>query len=430
MNLKRIVSSIGICSILFISGCGVENKVLSTAKAVNPKMTSVVVNKVVKGDISKKVVYIGKIEPKQKISVVSKIPGVVQEVNFDIGDMVKKGDALFKIDDRDIRNSIEDLQAQIESSEISIQTQEKQIESLKGSQFENQLNQLNQNLKMAQIQCDEAKNNLEDVKKLFKEGIVPQNDLTKSENAYKKAKTSLESAQKAYDLMINSINEENVEKAQKQLEQAKLNKERLEIALKNAQNKLNDTIIKSPIDGVISKKQIEAGEMVGNNSIPFEIVQTDKVYVDAKLSEQYIDEIKKNSSAEIYIDSVSDKAFKGQIKYVSPAADERELTYLVRIEVDNKQNLLNPGMFCEAHFNVENKSNAVLVPTEAVLQEEGKNYVFIAKENSLAQKIVVKTGLQNEKNTEILSGLKGEEIIITKGQNYLKDGGSIKVVEK
>lgn len=425
MIIKKVILAI-LVSVLIITGCSNTNK--DASNEIKENVVPVTVKKISKGQISDNFSYGGKINPKQQITVSSKVAGKVKEVYFEIGDKVKEGDVLFRLDETDLRNNIKALEAQLKSAQASVNMGQVGLSSVKGSQYEQQKSQLNAAVKTAGIRYQDAKKAYEDIKILYDIGSASKQQLDQLKSAYQMALLGYESAKDNYDLFINNLSKESVQTAQSQLTQAIAAKEGLEIQIANAKETLEDTAVKSPIDGVVSSRMIDPGEMVGGAIAPFTIIQMDKVYVDVNVSEQIINKLKKGQKVDIYVSSASSTAFKGTITAISPAADERTFTYPVKIEIDNKDGLLKPGMFAQVKFEVDTVKGALIIPREAILTEGDINNVYIV-EGETAKKVKVRLGLDNGKEAEVIDGLTEGMQMVIKGQEYLVDGGKIKVVE-
>lgn len=426
MKAKKIIPVILALGIL-TTGCGQTNKEVMN-EAVEEKITSVKIEQVSKGQISNTFTYGGKINPKQQITVTSKIAGKVKEVNFDIGDVVKEGDILFTLDEKDIQNTIRGLEAQLKSAQAAVNMSKIGLDSAKGSQQEQQKNQLEANLKMTEIQLQDTKKAYEDMKALFEIGSASKQQLDQLKTAYETAMIGYNSAKDAYDLFMNSLSKESVERAQSQLTQAAATKESIEVQIANARDTLKDAAVRSPIDGIVSSRMIDPGEMASAALVPFTIIQMDTVSVDVNVSEQIINKIEKGQKVDVYVSSAFDTPFEGTIQAISPAADERTFTYPVKIEIPNNDGLLKPGMFSEVEFAADTVKDAVIIPREAVLTEGDINYVYIV-EGDRGKKIEVRLGLDNGKQVEILDGLSEGTQIVIKGQNYLDDGGKVQIAE-
>jgi membrane fusion protein (multidrug efflux system) len=98
----------------------------------------------------------------------------------------------------------------------------------------------------------------------------------------------------------------------------------------------------------------------------------------------------------------------------------------VEVDVRNSNRLLKPGMFARVTIMVSERSNAITVPTRAILGDDKGNYVFVAV-NNVAKRFPVQVGAEQDSRTEILKGLTGDENVITTGQQFVKDGGAITI---
>ncbi|NLK21977.1 MAG: efflux RND transporter periplasmic adaptor subunit [Epulopiscium sp.] len=425
MKIKKLISIIMVLGII-ATGCGRINK--EAIGKLEEKATPIKIEKTSRGRISNSFSYGGKINPKQQIHVISKMPGKVKELHFDVGDEVKTGDILFRLDEKDIENNIKLLEAQLKSADAAVSLGKVGLDSAKGSQQEQQKIQLEAAVKNSEIQFNDAKKAYEDMKTLYDLGSISQQQLDQTKSAYEAASLGYNSAKDSYHLFINSLSKESVKAAQSQLSQATAARESVQVQIDSAKETLKDATVKSPIDGIVSSRTVEAGEMVGSSIPPFTIIQMDIVSVDVNVSEQIINKLKKDQKVEVYVSSASKTPFEGKIKVISPAADERTFTYPVKIEIPNQSGLLKPGMFAEIEFNVDTVNDAIIVPRETILTEGDISYIYTV-EGDRAKRIEVKIGLDNGRETEIIEGLEEGTQIVIKGQNYLEDGGKVQIIE-
>lgn len=114
------------------------------------------------------------------------------------------------------------------------------------------------------------------------------------------------------------------------------------------------------------------------------------------------------------------KEFAGQIVFISPRVDEETRTIKIRVDVENKEYLLKYGMFVTGDIQKPSEKEAILVPLESVHELEGKNVVFVKKDDELFEVRKVKTGGRNSSDIEILEGVAPNEEIVSKGSFYLK----------
>lgn len=198
--------------------------------------------------------------------------------------------------------------------------------------------------------------------------------------------------------------------------------------LAQSQAKYNDTFIKSPISGIVTEKNINAGELAGSSSPLITVVSLDRIVVHTNVNEDQVNLLKEGQQVEVKVSAVSESPFKGALTGIAPAANQTNKVFSVKIELDNKDHLLKPGMFAEVILHWTDPPS-LLIPREAVIAGEGGSKVFVL-ENGAAKERNIETGKSDDKNITVLSGLKQDEEVIIKGLNSLKDGVKVSVEPK
>ena len=464
--MKRKIAVI-LCLLLLITGC--SNAASSNNAEVTTQKTavSVEVMELEKSDISNEYIYSGKVTPINEVNVFSTVSGKVAEVKFDIGDTVKKDDILFTMNTEDIINNINVAKASILSAEANINSAKTSLELVNGAAMQTQIANAKagvanakagvnnaqialENAKLllenAELTFDDTKKSYEDTKTLFENGAAPKSALeqaqsgyTKAKIGYEQAKLSYEQAQVAYeqaqtayaqaeelyDITVNQAPEENIKQAENALKIAEASKASVEAQLVSYEKMLTDAVIKAPISGIVTAANVKEDTLLSASSIPFTIIDIDKVNIQVSISEQLINSLKINQEVEVKVASVSSDKFKGRIASINPAANVYG-TYDIKIEIENSDHILKSGMLGEVYFTKEKKENTIVVPRSAVLSKNNEDYVFI-EENGTAKKIVVSLGVDNGENIEVTEGLESGMKLIVKGQSYVSDGSSIEV---
>lgn len=204
------------------------------------------------------------------------------------------------------------------------------------------------------------------------------------------------------------------------------NLKRLQSDFNLAQKSLNDTIIKAPISGTVSLKDISRGETASPGKPIFGIVNTELMYVETGISEEYITLVKEGQSVQFKVDSYKERLFQGNISNIGPVPDKQTKTYPLKILVENSEGLLKTGMFASLDITTELRTGTPAVPKEAVLNSSGKKYVFIVKEGIAFRKDIT-LGYSDESFYEVIDGISPGEQVIVKGHNKLKDGDPIEI---
>jgi len=189
-----------------------------------------------------------------------------------------------------------------------------------------------------------------------------------------------------------------------------------------ASNSLSDTVIYSPMDGVVLKKVMNSGETVAAGT-PIAVVGTnDKMWVRVGVPDSYINSIQKGQSAVIHVYGL-DEPIEGTVDEVGALADTTTRTFTVNILADNSDSLLKSGMICSTDIILSDESK-VLVPVDSVISLPEGDSVFVL-EGDKVRETAVTTGEISGDKIEVMSGLKPGDMLVTDGQFVLTDGDSV-----
>lgn len=208
------------------------------------------------------------------------------------------------------------------------------------------------------------------------------------------------------------------------------------VSLAETQKEVDDLSIKAPIDGFISGMDVEPGDEVwgknsdsttattsGNGSLG-KIINTSQMEITFPADEVDIDKVKTGQTADISVDAVEGQAIKGKVTEVS---EEGEVTnnvgsFDVTILVDNSKRLLKSGMTANVTIVVAKKDNALIIPIDALHEQDGKRFVLVPSADPSSgrgrQMKSVTVGLMNEESAEITSGLQeGDQVVTTQSSS-------------
>ncbi len=218
---------------------------------------------------------------------------------------------------------------------------------------------------------------------------------------------------------------------QQQLDQVNLQLQAAKARLDQANISVGDTQIKSTINGIVNKRFIEPGTVVGPGSPLFEIVNVSKLKLKVNVNENQVANIKSGDQVTVYASVYSDKEFQGKVSFVAPMADA-SLNFPVEIEITNNENNdLRAGMYGSVVFStkaVGHNTAVTVVPRNAFVGSISNNEIFVAREGT-AHLTKVVAGRNFGETVEILEGLKEGDIVITSGIINLTDGAKISIVE-
>ncbi|EMR02314.1 efflux RND transporter periplasmic adaptor subunit [Cesiribacter andamanensis] len=215
---------------------------------------------------------------------------------------------------------------------------------------------------------------------------------------------------------------------QRQLEEVKLGYQNAEANLIMARQRLEKSRIVAPISGIINESYIEIGSFLNPGTKLFDIVNVDKLKLNAKVSEREVMLIRKGSQAKVRPNVLPDKQFEGTITAIGANAD-RSLKYDVEIQVDNTQETpLRAGMYGSAFFAVADTRQALLLEREAIATSLQNPKVFVVKEGKASLKDVTIGTVANNK-VEITGGLTEGEQVVLSGQINLREGTAVAVMK-
>ncbi len=182
--------------------------------------------------------------------------------------------------------------------------------------------------------------------------------------------------------------------------------------------------LKSPISGVVTARNAEAGDLFTSQAI-LHVAQIDKVKVMVNISEQHFPSVKVGMPVDLTLDIYPDEHFAGKVSLIYPKLNAESRTFTVEVTVPNSTMKLRPGMYGHTLFNMGNKSG-VMVPDVAVQKQFGsaENYVYVAKDGVAERRRVVK-GRQVGDMVDILSGVELGEVVLVTAFSRLSDGAKI-----
>jgi len=199
--------------------------------------------------------------------------------------------------------------------------------------------------------------------------------------------------------------------------------------LKLAEINLRESTIVSPIDGIVTKKHIDQGNLINVGDPIVTIADIESVKVIVALSERQSGKIRPEVPVRISVDAFADRTFTGAVHSIYPALDEQTRTLQVEIRLSNEQMLLKPGMFARVVLITKQKSDAVVIARDVVLggRIDDKPYVYVVN-GEVARKRFVRIGLKQGDKWEITENLQPGETVVVNGMNYLIDGTRVEIV--
>lgn len=196
------------------------------------------------------------------------------------------------------------------------------------------------------------------------------------------------------------------------------------------ENLLENSVLRSPIDGVVTARNYDVGDMYAMSAPLFTVEQIVPVKLLIGVSETDYPKVKKGDSVTVVADAIPDKTFYGKINRIYPTVDPATRTFTVEVKIDNNYKTLRPGMFVRATVNFGSNNN-VVIPDVAVVKQQGsgERFVYVLNEDNTVTYKKVVLGRRMGAEYEVLEGLEDGDRIVIGGQIRLKDGVKVIVNE-
>jgi RND family efflux transporter MFP subunit len=366
--------------------------------------------------------YSARIAPLREINITPKVGGRVASVLVEVGMAVSRGQSLLTLDASDFESQYRQASAALGSAKAA-------LTRTSDSGQEQQTIQAQSAADQARVAYDEAKSAYDRTKRLYDAGSVPRQTLEDVEARYKAAEIQRDAAAKALSLVRDKAGTQASDIASSQVDQASAQAEL-------AKSQLDEAVIRSPIAGRVSYRNVEAGEMVGTSTLVFVVIDESSVIAETWLSERIVGGVAKGMRLELEIpalqSAVADGKKAGIVDSVSPAADPRSMLYEVRILVPNPDGALKGGMLARVRVPVETRPGAILVPERSTFSENGADYVLVVSPDADGGDRVamrrVTLGESDGSSVEALDGISPGEMVVSAGQEFLGDGDKVTIV--
>jgi len=235
--------------------------------------------------------------------------------------------------------------------------------------------------------------------------------LLQAENAVKEAESELQSARLGSPKNV-------IESKERQLQETNL---QLELKRKD----LEDTVLKAPFSGRVSKIHVERGEIISGEAVSasqeiLRLIDTSRLFAEITVDEVDIAQLKVGQRAEVTIDAYADEIFSGKVVYIAPETTTSQglVVVEVKIELEKADPRLKPGFTASADVIVEEARNVVFLPIEAVNETERGSFVMVSEEGSPTRREVT-LGISDGTNVEIKRGLEEGDAVLSSGLNRL-----------
>jgi membrane fusion protein (multidrug efflux system) len=210
-------------------------------------------------------------------------------------------------------------------------------------------------------------------------------------------------------------------------DEATTNSETSRAALELAKVRLSKHTIRAPFGGIAGIRKVSPGAYVGIGQPIVNLEKIDALKIDFKLPERYLAEIKTGQDVEIAVDAFPDRTFIGTIYAIDPHLDVNGRALAIRARLANPGMDLRPGLFARVRVKGQLKRNVLVIPESAIVPR-GQDKIVYRVTDGQAHEVKVKLGSRANGLVEIVEGLEADAMVVTAGQQRLKDGSAVEIV--
>jgi RND family efflux transporter MFP subunit len=356
------------------------------AAARNEEITlpKVAVQKIEQATVRKTVPITSEVNALAEVDIVPKVMGILEKLRLPDARLLEEG-------------------ATVEQGQI--------IAVIEHSALEAAANQARASLDVAKAALERAKVNLEDAdsekkrwEQLYARESASEQKREQAVLAYKRAQVEV------------SLSSSQIEQAQATLSQAEVN--------------LKEATVTAPISGVVSRKYVDEGSMVGPGIPLVRIVQIDTVKVVGSISELHVASIvPSRTQVRLVTDALPGEEIRGTVFMIGVDADPLTRTVKLETRIPNPEGKLKSGMFVRMMVDLEIRENVPVAPDTALVRQGAHVFVYVVKESRVERRKVI-LGIAEGGRHEVLEGLKPGEAVMVRGQQLIKDGDQVEVFKE
>ncbi len=357
----------------------------------------------------------GDILPLMQVDLFPKVSGYLERIDVHIGDRVRQGQVIAQVDRTDFLQKVQEIEAKVAQAKA-------QLAEIETGTRAGELRQAEEAVRQAQSRFENAKLQHERIEALYKREVISKKERDVSDMDYIVAEAQWASSQQQLKLLREGARQEV-----KDASQAKLKE--IEAILEQERTRLQNAKIVAPFRGEISRKYVDAGALVSASTPLVSLVYTETLKIVANVLEKDIPLLKAGMSAKIRTESYPERVFEGKVEKVNSALDLSTRTLQAEIYIPNPDRLLKPGMFSNVEVVLLKKPQTLVIPREAIQEAGNEMSVFVVEGNKALRRSIT-IGYEQERMVEVLKGLNEGDKVVIKGQQLIREGSAIRVVEE
>lgn len=344
---------------------------------------------------------VGSLFAHDEVTVSSEAEGRVEQVYFDVGDRVAKGQVLARISPVEMQLTVEQQDAALAQARarLGLAEGQKELKDVRDAA----------EVKKATADLNDAQQRYRRAESLLESGVIPRQQFDEAEARYKAAKAT-------YDIAV-----QQVENLRASMQQSKA-------ALNLASKRLRDAEIRAPFSGHIKARLVTAGQYLKIQTPVMTLVNVDPLRVRLNVPEKMSPWIRTGREVTLTLEAFPGREFTARISRINPAVDDKTRMYEVEALVANPKGELKPGSFVKASIPSDKVDSILTIPEKATTYLFGAYKVFVVQGAKVKER-EIKLGDHIGDRVEVIEGLRADEqIAVSAGGQALKDGAEIEAL--
>ena len=405
MIIPRSMLSIGL--LILACGCGGAKKKEDTEDAATPVQVAVAKRQTITRAVTAEAI----LYPLTQSAITPKISAPVRRFLVNRGDHVHAGQLLAELESGDLASAVNENRALYDQAQAQFETVSKST--------------IPDDVTKSRTDVDTARQGLDAAKKLYDNRVALVREGALAQKLADDAKVALVQAQSQFDVAQRHLESLQTAGRAGQIKAAQSAVDAAKARLASAQVQVTYSEIRSPIDGIVSDRPLNAGEMASSGSPIITVVNSAEIVARTNVAVRDAQFVHAGDTATI---AAPDGALTGKVTVVSPSVDPSSTTIEVWIRARNPGEKLKPGVTSQVTIQSSSINDAIVIPAAALLSsDEGGAEVMVVGGDSIAHEQKVETGVRQGDEVQVTNGLKGGERVVTTGGLGLADKAKVEV---
>jgi len=385
--------------------------------------------KIERGPVRQSVTSTGKIVSNLDVEIKCKASGEVVKLPFDISQAVKKGDLLLELDPRDEQQRVRQAEATVRASQARLINARESL-ALADEKLKTDRQRADAALTAAQARARDARAKTDRTRELLGKKLASLEEAETAETAAAQAAAEAENAATGLEELKNQAR--TLEQARQQIRIAEAQVDNDQVSLDLARQRLTETRVVAPVDGVVTQRAVQIGQIissgisnVGGGTTALVVSDLSRIFVLAAVDESDIGQVRPGQRVKVTVDAYRNREFAGEVMRISPRGVNvsNVVTFEVKIEITARdKELLRPEMTATVEVLIDERSDALLAPSDALFRRGGKTWVTLQAADGAKTDREVGVGISDGRKTEILSGLTAGETVLVQGSDSKWNG--------